>query len=523
MSLKISRRDFMKTISMGSLAMALQDTGCTRTGTIHAKRPNILFIMSDDHPNSALSCYGGKVNTTPNIDRLAKEGMRFDHAYVTTSLCSPSRASILTGNYPHINGQVCIPKLFDGNLQTFPKLLQAGGYETAIIGKWHLSSEPTGFDYWNVLIGQGPYFNPPMVKNGALRNYNGYTTDIITDICLNWLKNRDNDKPFCLLCHNKAPHYVWEPDEKHTHIFDDTVFPEPDTFNDTHEGRVSPRESDLNVGDMHKHFLYKKWPGAANVPSGLSSEQIKQHNYQEFLKDVLGCIASVDDNVGRLLDFLEDAGLSENTIVVYTSDNGYFLGEHGWFDKKVIYDKSIRIPLLVRYPNGVTPSSVNDDFVLNIDFAPTFLDYAGIAIPSDVQGRSIRPLLDNRVPGDWRTSIYYQIYHANKGFDRRLPHYGIRTRRYKLAYWYREIHDWELYDLEKDPNELKNVYNDPFYTDVVTSLKTELKKLRDELGITDELDQEFAEKTMSNFWAKERNEYRTRKMEEWKRNAAGEM
>ena len=523
MSFKTSRRDFMKTISIGALAMAMQEMGCTRSGTVQPKRPNILFIMSDDHPNSALSCYGSKVNTTPNIDRLAKEGILFNHAYVTTSLCSPSRASILTGTYPHINGQVSIPKLFDESIQTFPKLLQAGGYETAIIGKWHLSSEPTGFDYWNVLIGQGPYFNPPMVENGALRNHTGYTTDIITDISLDWLKNRDDEKPFCLLCHNKAPHYVWEPDDKHTHMFDDAVFPEPETFNDTHKDRVSPREADLNVGDMHEHFLYQNWPGVAKIPQGLSPEQIKKHNYQEFMKDVLGCIASVDDNVGRILDFLEDTGLAENTIVVYTSDNGYFLGEHGWTDKKVIYDESILVPLLVRYPDGIAPSSVNDDFVLNIDFAPTFLDYAGVSIPPDIQGRSIRPLLENRVPGDWRTSIYYQLYHANKRFGRNLPHYGIRTKSHKLAYWYREIHDWELYDLEKDPNELKNVYNDPLYTDVVAGLKTELKKLRLELKINDEMDQDIADKTMSNYWGKEREEYSARKMKEWKRNAAGEI
>lgn len=479
-------------------------------------RPNILFIMSDDHPNNALSCYGSQINQTPNLDRIANEGMRFDRAYVTTSLCAPSRASILTGKYPHKNGQVTIPKLFDGEQPTFPKALQTAGYETAVIGKWHLTTEPTGFDHWNVLINQGAYFDPPMVKGGVLEEHSGYATDLITDLSIDWLENRSVDRPFCLLCHHKAPHWVWEPDDAREREFADTTFPEPETFNDTHEGRVSPRQSDLNVADMHTHPLYRRWPSRSDVPEGLTPDEIKKWNYQEFMRDVIGCVTSVDNNVGRLLDYLDEAGLAENTIVVYTSDNGYFLGEHGWTDKKVIYEESIRVPLMVRYPREVAAGMVNDDFVLNVDFAPTFIDYAEGELPDDVQGSSIQPLLQGETPADWRTSFYYQIYHANRGIDRQLPHYGIRTRQHKLAHWYREIDDWELYDLENDPGEMQNVYRDPAYAEVAIDLTDQVQTLRTELGIDSAMEQEFADRTMSGYWSKEVYEYRQRKTDEWR-------
>ncbi len=514
----ITRREF------GSIM-----TGAAMVGTAsftdisHAEKqanpPNILFIMTDDLPNNAMSCYGSKVNKTPNLDRIADEGMRFDHAYVTTSLCSPSRASILTGTYPHINGQVLIPRIFDGSQPTFPQFLQKSTYQTALIGKWHLISEPTGFDYWNILIGQGNYFNPTMVENGSLKEYTGYTTDIITDLTIDWLKQRNTEQPFCLLCHHKAPHWVWEPDEKNAQLLEDTTFPLPETFNDTHEGRVSPRESDLSLANMHEHPLYKRWHGQKDVPEGLSPEEIKRRNYTLFLRDVLACSASVDENVGRLLDYLDEAGLADNTIVVYTSDNGYFIGEHGWTDKKVIYEESIRVPLLVRYPCGIERGTVNKDFVLNIDFAPTFLDYAGIECPSIMQGASFRQLLEGKTPANWRDSFYYQMYHANKTIDRRLPHYGIRLQNYKLAHWYREINDWELYDLESDPNELLNVYNDPAYAAVIPSLKDELARLRKSIGITEEMDHDFADKSMNNFWMDEVKAYRKQKMDEWKRGS----
>ncbi len=480
-------------------------------------RPNIVFILADDHPNSALSCYGSRVNRTPNLDRIAEEGMRFDRAYVTTSLCSPSRASILTGTYPHVNGQVEIPRLFDGSQATFPSVLQASGYATAIIGKWHLTSEPQGFDHWEVLVGQGAYRDPTLVENGVLQQRSGYATDIITDRSIEWLRGRSQERPFCLLCHHKAPHYVWEPDEKHASLYDDVEFPEPASFDDDHQGRVSPREADLNVADIHEHPTYRRWPAREDAPVDSPAGELKRWNFQRFMRDVLGCVASIDDNVGRLLAALDELGLAENTIVVYTSDNGYFLGEHGWTDKKVIYEESIRVPLMMRDPRSVAAGSVSEEFALNIDLMPTFLDYAGVETPAVVQGRSLRPILEGAAPPDWRSSIYYQIYHANQGIQRRLPHYGIRTERYKLAYWYREIEDWELYDLEKDPQEIRNVYRDPAYAEVVEQLKDELEQERERLGITAELEQEIADKTLRGEWRAEANDYRKRKMEEWRR------
>jgi arylsulfatase A-like enzyme len=497
----ISRRGF---VSMAGLAAAAP------------MRPNIIFIMADDHPNSALSCYGSEVIRTPHLDRIAREGMRFDHAYVTTSLCSPSRATILTGKYPHVNGQVTIAKLFDGGQPTFPKALQKAGYQTAIVGKWHLTTEPTGFDSWNVLIGQGAYFNPVLVENGKLRKHSGYVTDVITDLALEWLENRAKDRPFCLLYHHKAPHWVWEPDAKHARMFAGSVFPEPETFNDTHQGRISPRESDLNVAELHSHPLYAAWPGRKLLPSRLTPAQIKQWNYQQFMRDVLGCVASVDENVGRLLAYLDRAGLAGNTVVIYTSDNGYFLGEHGWTDKKVIYEEAIRVPLLVRYPGQTPAASVNRDFVLNTDYAPTLMELAGARPYAGIQGRSIRPLLEGRTPADWRRSFYYQYYSPNQGIDRRLPHYGIRTRRHKLAYWYREINSWELYDLEKDPRELRNVYGERPYTGVVTELKRELSRLRAEVGITAEMEQSIAEQVLAGRWAQEVREYERERMGAWR-------
>ncbi|HDY88480.1 MAG TPA: DUF4976 domain-containing protein, partial [bacterium] len=368
-------------------------------------------------------------------------------------------------------------------------------------------------NYWNVLIGQGTYFDPSMIENGTLRKYTGYTTDIITDLCLDWLKNRDQNKPFCLLCHHKAPHYICEPDDKHENMYSNTIFPEPGNFNDNSKGRVYPKEIDWNISDLHIRF--KNNPRWSNVPEELTPVQRKSDNYQRFMKDMLRTVASVDDNVGRLLDHLDKVGLRDNTIVVYVSDNGYFIGEHGWIDKKVPYDESIRTPLLVRFPERIKPGSVNDDFVLNTDFAPTLLDYAGVPIPAVMQGRSFRPLLEGRLPKDWRTSIYIQFYIIN-----RFPYYGIRTKRYKLVYFYDEVNDWEFYDLAKDPDEINNAYSDPAYEDVITKLKSELMNLRKEVHITNELEQEFIEKSGSNVWRTDMKRYIDNKMIEWKGNSS---
>jgi len=453
--------------------------------------------MTDDHASHALSCYGSKINKTPNLDRIAKEGMLFKNCFCTNSICQPSRAVILTGKYSHINGAIDNKGRFDNRQQTFPKLLQKAGYETAVVGKWHLDREPTGFDYWNILIGQGPYYNPPMIENGKQVKHSGYTTDIITDHCLKWLKDRKSDRPFCLLYHHKAPHRNWQPGPKYLHMYDDVKIPEPETLFDDYSGRgTAAREQDMSIAKtMNNNDLklvapknltpeQKKLWDAAYEPkneafrrANLKGKDLVRWKYQRYIKDYLRCIASVDDNVGRVLDYLDESGLAENTVVMYTGDQGFYLGDHGWFDKRFMYEESLRMPFLVRYPKEIKSGSVNNDIVLNLDFAPTFLDFAGVAKPADMQGHSIRLLLQNKTLKDWRKSMYYHYYeypavHSVK------RHYGVRTKRYKLIHFYNDIDEWELYDLEKDPKELNNVYNNPAYSDEVKKLKAELKRLR---------------------------------------------
>ena len=444
-----------------------------------------------------MSCYGSHVNKTPNLDRIANEGMRFRNSFCTNSICAPCRAVILTGKYSHLNGLIDNNVKFDGSQQTFPKLLQKAGYETAMIGKWHLKTDPTGFDYWNILPGQGAYYNPAMIEMGTQRKYTGYVTDILTDHALDWLKGRAGDKPFCLMFHHKAPHRNWQPSPKHLDLYEDVQIPEPATLFDDYEGRGrAAKEQDMSIEKtMNKADLKLTPPGgltpeqkaqwdAAYGPRNkafeearLQGKELVRWKYQRYMKDYLRCIASVDENVGRVLDYLDQSGLAANTIVIYTSDQGFYLGDHGWFDKRFMYEESLRMPLVVRYPKEIKPGSVNGDIVLNLDFGETFLDYAGVAVPADMQGRSLRPLLQGQTPGDWRTSMYYHYYeypavHSVK------RHYGVRTRRYKLIHFYNDIDEWELYDLQSDPDELKNVYGDPKYTDVVQELKAELKKLR---------------------------------------------
>ena len=457
------------------------------------RRPNILFIMSDDHASHAMSCYGSRINQTPNMDRISDGGMRFDNGFCTNSICSPSRATILTGTYNHINGVTTLTTRMDNRLLTFPKLLRANGYQTAIVGKWHLGQgpehQPTGFDFWRVLPGQGLYHNPEMIDANGRRVFKGYVTDLITDMCLEWLDERDRDRPFCLLCHHKAPHRHWVPDEKHAHMYDDVDIPEPETFHDDYSHRASAAEAArMRIDrDLNEHDL--KMP----VPEGLTKEQEKSWKYQRYIKDYLRVVASIDDNVGRLLDYLDEEGLTENTLVIYTSDQGFFLGDHGWYDKRFMYEESLRMPFIVRYPREIRPGSINGDIVLNVDFAPTFLDLAGVAIPDEFQGRSIRPLLQGHTPDDWRTAMYYR-YWMHKAHHNVYAHYGIRTLRYKLIYYYSDAlgqpgaidetyePEWELFDLEKDPYELNNVYHDPAYAEIVRELKAELHRLQEEVG-----------------------------------------
>lgn len=453
------------------------------------KQPNIVFIMSDDHAAHAMSCYGSKVNTTPNIDRIANEGIRFDNCFCTNSICSPSRAAILTGKYNHLNGVKSIDEHFDGRQMTFPKLLQEGGYQTAMVGKWHLghggNADPTGFDYWNVIVGQGDYYDPTFIEMGQQKQYSGYVTNLITDHCLDWLEKRDERKPFMLMCHHKAPHRPWVPDEKHRHMYEDVDIPEPDTFYDDYATRAQAAvEANMRIEDMLESDTKGK------PPEGLTLTEEKRWKYQRYMKDYLRCVASIDDNVGRLLDYLESEGLAEDTIVIYTSDQGFFLGDHGWFDKRFMYEESLRMPFVVKYPRSIKPGSVTDAMSLNVDFAQTFLDYAGIAAPSDMQGHSLRPVLEGATPDDWRTAMYYRYWMHLDDHHNVYSHYGIRTHQYKLIYYYAEAlgtagskdenrpPEWELFDLTKDHYELNNVYGNPDYAAITSQLKEELAELQ---------------------------------------------
>jgi len=496
-----TRREFLKRLGYmaGSAAALSIVPSCNSIGQIGGqKQPNIIYIMTDDHASHAMSCYNSKINKTPNLDRIANEGMRFTNSFCTNSICAPCRAVVLTGKYSHINGKIDNSRqAFDGSQQTFPKLLQKAGYQTAMIGKWHLRSDPTGFDYWNVLPGQGLYYNPVMIEMGERKKYTGYVTDIITDHALKWIKERDPDKPFCLMYHHKAPHRNWQPSPKHLTMYDDVTMPEPDNLFDDYANRGrAAKEQDMTISKtMNENDLKlvapknltpeqkKLWDAAYNPKNeafrkaNLQGKDLIRWKYQRYIKDYLRCIASVDDNVGRVLDYLDETGLAKNTVVVYTSDQGFYLGDHGWFDKRFMYEESLRMPLLARYPREIKPGSVSDAIVLNLDFAATFLDYAGVPVPDDIQGESMRAVLRGKTPGNWRKSMYYHYYeypavHSVK------RHYGVRTQRYKLIHFYHDIDEWELYDLKKDPREMKNVYNDPAYADIVQELTAELKQLR---------------------------------------------
>jgi arylsulfatase A-like enzyme len=495
----MNRREFLR--AAGSSAAALAVPGCAndRSGPAGrgGERPNILFIMSDDHAVQAMSCYGSKINKTPNLDRIANEGMRFDNCFCTNSICTPSRATILTGKYSHKNGCLTLSDKFDGTQQTFPKLLQKAGYYTAMVGKWHLKTEPTGFDYWNVLPGQGKYFDPDMTEMGNKKQYKGYVTDIITDLALDFLKNRPEDKLFCLCYHHKAPHDMWEYDKKHAHLYEDIDIPEPDNLFDDYRNRGEAiKRATQKIGMEETVFLHgtqgDQFDNIREKIAHLPPKEQKKISYQYFIKAYLRCVASIDENIGRVLNYLDEAGLKNNTIVIYTSDQGYFLGEHGLFDKRFMYEESLRMPFVVRYPGEIKPGGVNDDIILNVDFAETFLDYAGVPIPKDMQGRSLRPLFRGKTPKDWRSSMYYRYWMHGAHFNV-AAHFGVRTKRYKLIYYYglplnakgakRRLTrcEWELFDLQKDPKEMNNVYLDPAYRGVVKKLKAELIRLRREL------------------------------------------
>lgn len=459
--------------------------------------PNILFLFADDHAYQAISAYGSNRNNTPNIDRLAKEGMLFERAFVTNSICAPSRAVILTGKHSHLNGQLTNRERFDGEQQTFPKLLQKNGYQTALVGKWHLKSDPTGFDFWQILLGQGPYYNPPMKTSKSVDKITGYTTDIITEVTLDWLRHkRDPDQPFVLMCQHKAPHRNWQPGPQYLNKYDGVMIPEPHTLRDDYQNRLVPASTQSMTIDRHltnndlklnppKNLTTEQksaWDAAygpknkAFEDAGLSGDALLKWKYQRYAKDYLRCIDSVDEGVGRILDYLDESGLADNTVVVYSSDQGWYLGEHGWFDKRWMYEESFRTPLLVRWPGITKPGSKNSKLVQNLDYAETFLDICGVQAPPEMQGQSIVPLLKGKNPKRWRKSLYYQYYEFPGGHSVRR-HYGVRTESHKLIHFYM-LDGWELYDLVKDPHELHSVYDDPDYARISEELKAELNRLR---------------------------------------------
>ncbi len=498
------------------------------SAAIAQNRPNIIVIMTDDHAKAATSIYNGKLLETPNIDRIGSEGAVFWNAFATNAICGPSRAAQLTGVYSHINGiRDNRDQNFDGSQLTMPKVLQAAGYYTMLIGKWHLGSEPTGFDYWNILIGQGQYYNPRFIEMGDTVNTVGYVTETITDLALAKL-DEVKDRPFLLMLHHNSPHRNWMPDSKYFALFDSVDLPVPETFYDDYRTRSdAARDQDMEIRNMYRTFdmkLYlpegerdpgsggnERYDGRASWDAvygrmteeqkkawddyykpisddfyrkGLKGKELEEWMYQRYIKDYLRCVASVDENTGELLDYLEERGMLDNTLIVYTSDQGFFLGEHGWYDKRFMYEESIGIPLLVRYPKNIPAGTVVDRMVLNIDLPATLIDAAGLPIPERMQGESMMRVVRDPKDPDWRTSMYYHYYEYPHGWHKVKRHYGIRTERYKLIHFYNDIDDWELYDLQEDPFELNNLYGKPEVEAMTKQLKAELKSLQEKYGDT---------------------------------------
>ncbi|HPM79268.1 MAG TPA: sulfatase [Candidatus Anammoximicrobium sp.] len=487
------------------VTLSLLGSCATAMAAEPASRPNILFIFCDDLTNQAVSAYGHplKLLDTPNIDRIAREGMRFDRCVVPNSICGPSRAVIQTGKYSHINGFFRNGNRFDGSQQTMPKLLQQAGYQTAVIGKWHLESDPTGFDHWHILPGQGRYYNPPMIRDGQRVEHSGYTTDLIADFSIEWLQNRDKSKPFLLMSQHKAPHREWSSALRHLGWNGDREFPEPETLFDDYSGRGrAEHEQDMTLEKTFNQTdaklvapgyltdeqrrawdAYYEPRNAKFRDANLTGKDLVRWRYQRYLHDYLGCVKAVDEAVGRLLKYLDDEGLAQNTIVVFSSDQGFYLGEHGWFDKRWIYEESLTTPLLARWPGVTQPGSRCRALVSILDLPETFLQAAGEPVPPDMQGASLLPLLRGETPADWRTSFYYHYYEFPGAHSVRR-HYGVVTDRYKLFYFYEpEMNYWTLIDREKDPHELQNVYDDPAYAETRKTLHAELQRLRTELQV----------------------------------------
>lgn len=495
----------------------------TSCATPEPPKPNILFIMSDDHAKQAISAYGGilaDVLPTPNIDRLAHEGVLLRNCFVTNSISTPSRGAIITGQYSQCNGVYTLANALNPDHPNVAKCLQEAGYQTAIIGKWHLHAEPTGFDYYNIFPGQGRYINPILIEKGMWdqdptvdvgadhgKEYAGHSTDVVADQAINFMENRDAEKPFFLMCHFKAPHRNWVPADRFKDLFKDVDIPEPTNIYDNYEGKGQYAElQELSLEDMTRTDMKR------DLPTGLTRDELRSWVYQIYMKDYLRCIAGIDENVGRLLKYLDDNNLADNTVVIYTGDQGFFLGEHGWFDKRLMYEECLRMPFLMRYPKEIKAGSVNDDITLNIDFAPLFMDYAGAQKPEFMQGDSFRSNVAGQTPDTWRSAMYYR-YWTNADYDHNITaHYGIRTDRYKLIYFYglslgmpitkdvRITPEWELYDLQADPSEMHNLYKDPQYAPVIKELKDQLLALKDQYKDPDSNYPEMVELNKQYFW-----------------------
>ena len=498
--------------------------------TTKVEQPNIIFIMSDDHAFQAVSAYGHNLNNTPNIDRIAEEGAIFNKGFVTNSICAPSRAVMLTGKHSFVNGKVDNIQPYNWNQPNFAKSLQKGGYETALVGKIHLRGDPQGFDFWSVLPGQGHYYNPVFIENGDTIQIQGHVTPITTEKSLDWLKNkRDQKKPFLLLYHQKAPHRNWMTEEKYLTLFDDKTFEPPSNFFDNYDGRGrAAKEQEMKI-DGHGYWGHDfkflsdpftgentnfdrqlsrlteeqrtKWLNAYTPKNNLfrsmnlEGKELAVWKFNRYIKDYLRTIQSIDDGVGEILDYLDSNNLSENTIVIYTSDQGFYLGEHGWYDKRFMYEESLRTPILMRYPREIKKGTQVNELIQNLDFAPTFLDYAGIKIPKDMQGESFRGIV-NKTNSEWRDAIYY-TYYEYPSVHMVKRHYGVRTDRYKLMHFYYDIDEWEMYDLEEDPSEMNNIYDDPNYKEVREMMHVRLVEMREKYGDSDDLNKMHLERYLS--------------------------
>lgn len=516
---KILNYSYMKKNLYPAIAVALPAVVTLMSCAEKKEKPehyNIVYIMTDDHTAQMMSCYDNRYVETPNLDRIAKDGVKFVNSFVANSISGPSRACMFTGKHSHKNGFTHNEHgIFDGSQQTMPKLLQQAGYQTAIIGKWHLVSEPTGFDYWNILPGQGDYYNPDFIRmDGTTVREHGYVTNIVTDKSIDWMENkRDKSKPFILFIHHKACHRNWLPEMKYLNEYEDKTFPLPENFYDDYAGRKAAAAQEMEIANnnhmdlVYDNKIYSEGDQTRLTPTYLSminrldsadrvrydslyqaitadfkqknpqGKELAEYKYQRYMRDYAKVLKSLDDNVGKVLDYLEKSGLSKNTLVVYTSDQGFYMGEHGWFDKRFMYEESMSTPLVMKLPEGLDARGEITEMVQNIDYAPTFLELAGVEVPEDIQGVSLLPLLKGEHPKNWRKGLYYHFYeypaeHAVK------RHYGIRTERYKLIHFYRDIDEWELYDLEKDPMEMNNLYGKPGTEQITQELMKELNDLQ---------------------------------------------